>query len=149
MAGTIEDITARKELELAQQNLRDALEAQVRERTAGLEQAVADLKQEVERRRSAESALKAREQHYESLYEHNPFMHFTLTTDGTVLSVNRFGADQLGYQKEDLIGRSIMQLFDPNDRQTVLAQLKDCAASPYTLCQWQVQILRKDGTWLR
>lgn len=149
MAGTIEDITARKELELAQQNLRDALEAQVRERTAGLEQAVADLKQEVERRRSAESSLKAREQRYESLYEHNPFMYFTLTTDGTVLSINRFGADQLGYQKEDLIGRSIMQLFDPNDRQTVLAQLKDCAASPYTLCQWQVQILRKDGTWLR
>ncbi len=148
MAGTIEDITVRKELELAQQDLRDTLEAQVRERTAGLEQAITDLKQEVERRQLAESALKASERRYQSLYEQNPFMYFTLTADGIVLSVNRFGADQLGYLKEDLIGQSIVKLFDSNDQQTVLTQLKDCAATPYTVFQWEVQKIRKDGVRL-
>lgn len=148
MTGTIEDITARKELELAQQDLRGTLEAQVRERTAGLEQAVAELKQEVERRQLAESALKASEQRYQALYEQNPFMYLTLTADGIVLSVNRFGADQLGYPKEDLIGRSIEKLLDAVDRQTVLERLKDCAASPYTVFQWEIQKIRKDGTRL-
>jgi C4-dicarboxylate-specific signal transduction histidine kinase len=52
-------ISAHKKLELVQQDLRDTLEAQVCERTAGLEQAVTDLKQEVERRQLAESSLKA------------------------------------------------------------------------------------------
>ena len=148
MSGTIEDITARKESELAQEDLRDTLEAQVRERTAGLEQAITDLKQEVKRRQLAESALKASEQRYQALYEQNPFMYFTLTTDGTVLSVNHFGADQLGYQKEDLIGQSIAKVFDAKDQQAMLTQLKTCAASPYTLFQWEVQKVRNDGTRL-
>ncbi len=132
----------------APQDLRDTLETQVRERTAGLEQAIRDLEQEVERRQRAESALKASEQRYQSLYEQNPFMYFTLTADGTVLSVNRFGADQLGYLKEDLIGQSIVKLFDVRDRQAVLTQLTKCASSPYTLFQWEVQKIRKDGVRL-
>lgn len=149
MAGTIEDITARKELELAQQDFRETLEQQVRERTATLEQAITDLKQEAERRRGAESALKTSEQRYQSLYEQNPFMYFTLTAEGTILSVNSFGADQLGYRKEDLIGQSVLNVFDPKDRQLMLAQLKNCAASPYTLLQWETRKLRKDGSRLR
>ena len=148
MVGTIEDITVRKELELAQQGLRHTLEAQVRERTAGLTQAITDLKQEVERRQLAESALKASEQRYQSLYEQNPFMYFTLTADGTVLSVNHFGADQLGYQKEDLVGHSIMKVFNRTDHQAMLTQLKNCVANPYTLFEWDVQKTRKDGTRL-
>ena len=151
MAGTIEDITARKEWELAQQDFRDTLEGQVRERTATLEQAIADIEEETERRQEAESALRTSEQRYQSLYEQNPFMYFTLTAEGTVLSVNQFGADQLGYQKEDLVGRSILNVFDTKDHQTVLTQLKASVASPYTLFQWEIQKTRKDGTrlWVR
>jgi PAS domain S-box-containing protein len=151
MAGTIEDITAHKEWELAQQDFRETLEGQVCERTAKLEQAITDLKKEVERRQGAESALKASEQRYQSLYEQPPFMYFTLTVEGMVLSVNSFGADQLGYRKEDLIGQSVLRLFDSRDHQTVLGQLIACAASPYTLFQWEIQKVRKDGTtlWVR
>jgi PAS domain S-box-containing protein len=127
---------------------RDTLEAQVRERTAELEHAITDLKREVERRQQAESALKASEQRYQLLYEQNPFMYFTINADGTILSVNRFGADQLGYLKEDLIGQSIVKLFDSSHRQTMLTQLKNCAASPYMLFQWEVEKIRKDGTRL-
>ncbi|MBX3307713.1 MAG: PAS domain S-box protein, partial [Nitrospira sp.] len=151
MMGTVEDITARKDFELSQQAIRDTLETRVRERTAGLEQAVHELKTEIARRQQAESALKASEQRYQSLYEHNPFMYFTLSPDGSILSANNFGADQLGYQKEELIGRSILQLFSLKDHQAVLGQLVACAASPYTVFQWDIQKLRKDGVriWVK
>ena len=151
MAGTIEDITARKTRELAQQDFQAALEAQVRERTTKLEQAITELTLEVERRHVAESALKASEQQYQTLYEQNPFMYFTLTAEGTVLSVNQFGADQLGYLKADLIDQSIFKVFDSRDRSTVLEQLTTCAANPYRLYQWETQKIRKDGTrlWVR
>jgi PAS domain S-box-containing protein len=148
MAGTIEDITARKELELAQQDFRATLEGQVRERTATLEQAIADLKEEAERRHGAESALKASEQRYQSLYEQNPFMYFTLTANSTILSVNSFGAEQLGYRTEDLIGQSILNVFDRKDQPAVLTQIKACAASPYMVFQWEIQKIRNDGTRL-
>ena len=148
MIGTIEDVTAQKEWELAQQDFRETLERQVRERTAKLEQAITALTKEVERRQGAESALKASEQRYQSLYEQNPFMYFTLTADGTVLSVNQFGAAQLGYEKEDLVGQSVMNVFDVKDHQAVQAQLKACVANPYTLFQWDAQKTRNDGTRL-
>ncbi|NJN70498.1 MAG: PAS domain S-box protein [Nitrospira sp.] len=128
--------------------MHQTLETQVRERTAGLEWAVIELKQEVARRQQAESALKASEQRYESLYEHNPFMYFTLASDGIVLSVNHFGAEQLGYHKEDLVGQSIVQVFDMSDHRTVLEGLAACVANPYTLLEWDIQKIRKDGTRL-
>ena len=148
MAGTIENITARKELELAQQDFRETLERQVRERTATLEQAITDLKKEAAQRHGAESALKASEQRYQSLYEHNPFMYFTLTVEGTILSVNSFGAEQLGYRTEDLIGQSLLKVFDRKDQPAVLTQIKACTASSYMVFQWEIQKIRKDGTRL-
>jgi PAS domain S-box-containing protein len=148
MTGTVEDITTRKELELNQQALRETLETLVQERTVGLEQSVLELKNEIERRQQTEAALTLSEQRYQMLYEHNPFMYFTLLPDGTVLSVNHFGADQLGYRKEDLIGQSILRLFEVQDQHTVLGQLIACTASPYTVFQWEIQKIRKDGTSL-
>lgn len=148
MVGTIEDITACQQSEPVQEGIQETREAHVRERATGSEQAVLDLKKEIERRQQAESALRASERCYQSLYEENPFMYFTLTPGGTVLSVNRFCADQLGYPKEDLIGQSILDVLDPKDRLTVLSQLKACAATPYSPLQWEVQKIRSDGTRL-
>lgn len=146
--ATVEDITTRKQSELVQQAIQEAPEARVRERTAGLECAVQELKREIERRQQTESALKASEQRYQSLYEHNPFMYFTLASDGTILSVNRFGAGQLGYDKDDLIGRSITEVFDSSEQQSAFERLTACVTNPYTLWEWDAQKIRKDGTRL-
>ncbi len=139
-------LTHSQESELTQRVIQEALDT--REHTAELEGVVRASSREVTRRQQAESALKASEQRYQSLYEHNPFMYFTLTPEGTVLSVNRFGADQLGYRTEDLIGRSIAQVFDSSERQIALQRLMTCAASPYTPLEWEAQKIRKDGTRL-
>lgn len=137
-----------------QQALADAERNRISEHISAcqtLERVVGELKQEIELRQQAESTLKASEQQYRSLYEQNPCMCFVLTTDGIVLSVNRLGADRLGYLKEDLIDRSIVELCDSRDRQTVLTHLKDCADSPYQLFQREGQMIRKDGArlWVR
>lgn len=145
MAGTTEDITRRKEAELALADLQETLEHRVRERTAGLEQAVRDLQEEIGRRRQTEAALKASEQRYHALYEHNPTMYFTLTPDGTVLSVNRFGAEELGYRVEELVGRSVLAVFQAADHHTVLGQLIVCSQSPGRTFDWEIQKVRKGG----
>ena len=145
MAGTTEDITSRKEAELALVDLQETLEQRVRERTAGLEQAVRDLQEEIGRRRQTEAALKASEQRYHALYEHNPTMYFTLTVDGTVLSVNRFGAEELGYREEELAGQSVLAVFQTADHHTVLEQLRICSQSPGQTFDWEIQKVRKDG----
>jgi PAS domain S-box-containing protein len=148
VAGTVEDITQRKNADLALQEMQETLEQRIREQTAGLEQAIVDLEGEVARRQQAESALKESEQRYQSLYENNLSMYFTLSAGGTVLSVNSFGAEQLGYEQERLVGRSVLAVFDAKDHQSVLDQLNACVASPYTLFTWEIQKIRKDGTRL-
>ncbi len=148
MAGTTEDITRRKEAELALIDLQATLEHRVRERTAGLERAVRGLQEEIERRQLTEAALKASEQRYHALYEHNPTMYFTLTTDGTVLSVNRFGAEELGYRESELVGQSVFVVFQAADHPTVLEQLRVCSQSPGRTFDWEIQKVRKNGQLL-
>ncbi|MDO9118982.1 MAG: PAS domain S-box protein [Nitrospira sp.] len=148
MAGTTEDITRRKETELALIDLQATLEHRVRERTAGLERAVRDLQEEIERRQQTEAALKASEQRYHALYEHNPTMYFTLTPDGTVLSVNRFGAEELGYCESELVGQSVFAVFQAADHPTVQEQLRLCSQSPGRTFDWEIQKVRKDGQFL-
>lgn len=97
------------------------------------------------------STTEVRERHFQSLYDHNPSMYFTLSADGTVLSVNRYGAEQLGHEPGDLIGRSVLTVFKADDHKAVLAQLAVCTASPGKLFEWEIQKIRKDGTplWVK
>jgi PAS domain S-box-containing protein len=75
-------------------------------------------------------------------------MYFTLSPDGTVVSVNGFGATQLGYQPQELIGQSVLKVFKPEEHRAVLGQLTVCAASPLKVFQWEIQKVRKDGSTL-
>lgn len=96
-------------------------------------------------RRRAEAALRASEERYRSLYDDTPTMYFTLAMDGTVRSVNRFGAEQLGYQAEELIGHSVLGVFHEQDRETAAANLAECFAAPETTRHWEFRKVRKDG----
>lgn len=130
-------------------HLRTLIAQLQQERAARLGQAAPALEAEVSRTQQAEAALRASEQQYQLLYNDNPSMYFTLSQEGAVLSVNRFGADQLGYRPEALIGQSVLKIFRPEDHQTVLGQLLVCASSPSQVFQWDMQKIRQDGTLVR
>jgi PAS domain S-box-containing protein len=102
-------------------------------------------------RKRAQAALRASEERYRSLYDETPTMYFTLAVDGTVRSVNRFGAEKLGYQVEELIGHSVLGLFHEDDKETVAASLSECLATPETTRHWEFRKVRKDGSviWVR
>jgi len=89
--------------------------------------------------------------YYKLLYEDTPSMSFALSPDGTILSVNRFGADQLGYSPETLVGQSVLTVFDPVDHHTVREQLTACTGHPYKILQWEIQKVRHNGArlWVR
>ena len=106
------------------------------------------LEQETRRRLEVESTLQDSEARYRLLYDNNPTMYFTLSPDATVVSVNQFGATQLGYQPDELIGQSVLKVFKPEEHSTVLAQLTVCLASPMKVFQWEIQKVRKDGSTL-
>jgi len=96
-------------------------------------------------------ALRESEEKYRALYEDNPSMYFTVDMEGKILSVNRFGLEQLGYTAEELIGQSVLNIFHEDDKQAVRKQFTACLKNPGKTNYWEFRKIRKDGTvlWVR
>jgi diguanylate cyclase (GGDEF)-like protein/PAS domain S-box-containing protein len=101
----------------------------------------------VTERKRAETALRKSEERFRALYENNPSMYFTVDPRGMVLSVNRFGAEQLGYGVQELLGRPIFKLHCEG-QDNVLARLHSCLRRPGVTHRWDVGMIRKDGVLL-
>ena len=103
-----------------------------------------------ERKRGTDT-LRASEEQWREVFEHNPVMYFMLGPTGTVLSVNAFGAAQLGYTAAELIGESVLTVFFEEDRTLVKDQLTTCVEQLGRSHSWEIRKIRKDGTtlWVR
>jgi len=95
--------------------------------------------------KQAEQALRASEEKLQSFFHDAPIMYFTLDSEGMVLSVNRSGAEQLGYTMSELVGRSLLNVFLAEDHHNVKTQLAACLANPGLVREWALRKVRKDG----
>lgn len=96
-------------------------------------------------------ALRQSEAQWKEVFEHNPVMYFMVDADGTVLSVNTFGAAQLGYPVSELRGASVLKVFFEDDRELVRESVDLCLANIGTTHSWEIRKVRKDGSalWVR
>jgi PAS domain S-box-containing protein len=106
---------------------------------------ITDSKRAEELRRKTEEALRVSEERYRILYQDNPSMYFTVDAYGKVLSVNDFGASQLGYTAEELVGTAVSEIFHPQDKKAVAKQLAACVAARGEMRHWEFRKVRKDG----
>jgi PAS domain S-box-containing protein len=115
---------------------------------AELEKANVKYEREVVERRHREEELRHSEERYRALYEDNPSMYFTIDLEGKVLSVNRFGAEQLGYAVEELVGSSVLEVFHEEDRPAVLQQVITCVQHPGQIYHWEFRKVHRNGAVL-
>ena len=95
--------------------------------------------------------LRDSKERYRVLYEENPAMYFTVNGEGKILSVNQFGAEQLGYTVEELIGHSMRVVFHPNDRRAIRQMLTKCLKNPGKNYRCIIRKVKKDESvlWVR
>lgn len=62
-------------------------------------------------RKQAEEALRRRERHYRKLWNDAPVAYHVLDTEGRIIDVNRTEARMLGYEPEEMVGRSIFDFI--------------------------------------
>ena len=115
---------------------------------AGKAHAVCGISTDITERKRAEEALRFSEARYRALHHDNPSMIFTLDTEGTILSVNSFGASKLGYAIDELVDRPVLKVFHEDDRPAVAEQLRMCLRTPHQVHRWQFRKIRKDGEQL-
>jgi len=110
-----------------------------------------EIMRDITRRKRMEEELRVSEERYRALYENNPSMYFTVDEDGTVLSVNPYGAEQLGFAVDELVGRPVLRIFHEEDRDRVTEQLKECVKKREQVVHWEFRKVRKDGgiMWVR
>ena len=109
------------------------------------------LENDITERKRAEATLHESEERFRALYDDNPSMYFTVDADGTVLSVNRFGTEQLGYRVDELVGHSVLTVFHEEDRQKAMEYLHVAFQTPAQAHQWELRKVRKNGCvlWVR
>ncbi len=139
------DITARKQAEEELEKYHLHLEDLVAERTQAFSLTNQKLQEELVERKRTELALQLSKQRFELLYEENPSMYFTIDLKGKILSVNKFGADQLGFSVEELLGKSVYTIIYKEDRKIVQRQLQDMYASNKKIDNWEFRKVCNDG----
>ncbi len=105
----------------------------------------------VENVRRRTDALRESEEHWKEVFEQNPNMYFIVGATGTVLSVNSFGASQLGRGIDELVGQPVLDVFYEPDRDLVQRNLSICLENLGQPRSWEARKVRKDGTvlWVR
>jgi len=107
--------------------------------------ALREAREKAERKR-AEAALRDSEEQWKAAFESNPVMYFMVDRTGTTLSVNAFGADQLGYNPSELVDQSVLNVFYEADREQVWKGVENCFQNLGHTFKWEARKVRKDGT---
>ncbi len=94
-----------------------------------------------------EQALHVTDKRFRALYDDNPSMYFTLDSEGVILSVNRFGAEQLGYTAEALEGSSYFLLHEM-EASSLSERLQACLQEADQVHRWEAQLKTRNGDLL-
>jgi PAS domain S-box-containing protein len=113
--------------------------------------AVLETNNNITERKRTEEALRASEEQWRAVFENNPTMYFMVDPLGTILSVNPFGAEQLGYTVDTLVGQSVLKVFAEEDRDTVRQSVERCFERFGQTVTWEIRKIRRDGVviWVR
>lgn len=127
----IETQLARKRAEDALRSLTLTLEQRVQERTRELNQ--------------VNTALRMSECRYRALYEDNPVIFLTLSSDKVILSLNQSGSVQLRCDPEELVGQKASILCPESEWKSFEERLDKCLSQSGIMHHWEMHQVRRNG----
>lgn len=139
-ADITEVIKAEDELRRAHHEL----ELRVRGRTADLALAVRQLKQEIAERRHVEETLRESEEKYSTLVEQGNDA-IIIVQDEIVKFANSKMAESIGLKKENIVGRSFLEIISPGFRQYALEIYHKRISKEEAANRYELEIYSSDG----
>ena len=115
----LRDITVQKRAERTLRNAHDELEKQVKKRTAELVSTTEKLKQEIKEHLRAEEALRESKERFRNLTEITSDWIWEVDKNGFYTYVSPKIQDMLGYEPEEIIGKTPFDLMPPEEADRV------------------------------
>jgi PAS domain S-box-containing protein len=141
------NVTERVRAQVALEQAKAQLEQKVIERTAALSEANRCLRAEVLERQRSETSLLMSEQRYRILADYATDIISRHSLEGIFLYVSPACSLLLGYDPEDLIGRSVYELCHPDDRETLKAAYHQ-ASETNSIAITSYRLRRHNGEYL-
>lgn len=101
---------------------------------------------DISARLALEHALRRSEEQYRAFFELAPEGIFIADLDGRYTDVNRAGAAMLGYERHELVGKSITDLLRPEDVERLRASREVQLRGGVEVGEWELR--RADGSHL-
>jgi PAS domain S-box-containing protein len=96
-------------------------------------------------RKMADQALRASEERFRRLYDEAPFGYHDIDVRGTIVSVNRTECELLGYQREEMLGRSVFDFLVEEEREGARVAVSERVRGARPVLSVERTYLRKDG----
>lgn len=108
--------------------------------------AVVSVNHDITERKNTIEKLISSEKRYQDLYDNAPDIYVSISKDGTIKSVNKFGAEYLGYNKEELIGEKVWIFVYEQDLKKVRSQIERIFEQHIEKHEMEFRKVKKDGT---
>ena len=148
IAISFRDISDRKLAAIALQKAHEQLEAKVEERTAELQQANQQLRNEIVERQWAEKALRESEERFRNLVESTSDWIWEMDDLAIYTYLSPQVYDLLGYQLSEIWGKTIFDLMPPADTSNVVNVLADLIEQHQPFICIENTFIHKDGSLL-
>ena len=102
----------------------------------------------ISQRKRAEQRLQRSEARYLDLFDNAPDMYFSVSPSGSVISVNKSGAETLGYSQKELIGNQVWGVVYKDDLQKVQEEFTRIISEKVNGAELNFRKIRKNGSVL-
>jgi PAS domain S-box-containing protein len=116
------------------------------------QRAILSINRDITERKKAEEALVQSEKRYQDLYDSAPDIYFSVNNKGLIKSINRSGAEYLGFKKDELFGKiNILSLIHQKDLPVMKKRLEEYFIEGNEKEELEFRAIKKDGSslWLR
>lgn len=102
---------------------------------------------DISERKRAEAELQEREEWYRSLIENVSDAITVISPEDTIRYASPSCRRVFGYEPEEMVGRSPLELFDQNERKAVVEALRRTREIPGSVQNVETRARHKDGGW--
>ncbi len=115
------------------------------------QKAILQLCRDITKRKTFEEALKESEARYRALYENHPLILISIDSDKKIVSINKNGAMELGYDPDELIGKNVSDLFAAKESERLVKQIQNVIDNAGRPSPHEMKMLRRNQTefWVR